>query len=328
MRMTNHATVLEIQLIDNSRSEAVNDVHAVPLAIRLVTLGTILVPFVGLVLAMTLLWHVAFNWVYLVLFLAMYAATAMGITIGFHRLFTHGSFKTSRVMKVIFGILGSMAFQGPLLTWVAVHRKHHQCSDDEGDPHSPHAHGGGILGTLRGFFHAHCGWMFQHHPRELTRYTGDLRKDKALRAVSNMFLFWGAVGLILPAVVGGAVTGTWTGVALGFIWGGLVRVFFGHHVTWSINSVCHLWGSRPFHSHDESRNNVIFGVLAFGEGWHNNHHAFPTSARHGLHWWQFDMSYIIIRTMGWLRLVHDIRVPDPERIAIKRSAATGHSHDH
>jgi stearoyl-CoA desaturase (delta-9 desaturase) len=269
---------------------------------------------------MTLLWHVAFNWVYLALFLGMYAATAMGITIGFHRLFTHGSFKTSRPVKVIFGILGSMAFQGPLLTWVAVHRKHHQCSDDDGDPHSPHAHGGGIIGTLRGFVHAHCGWMFAAHSRDLDRYAGDLRKDKALRFVSNTFVLWAALGLILPAIIAGLVTWSWTGAALGLLWGGLVRVFFGHHVTWSINSVCHLWGSRPFHCGDESRNNAIFGVLAFGEGWHNNHHAFPTSARHGLRWWQFDLSYLIIRAMGWVGLARDIRVPEPARIAVKLNA--------
>ena len=303
----------------DNHAASIDEPSRPPLSMRLITLGTVAIPFLGLLLAMVLLWNVAFSWVYLALFAGMYILTAMGITVGFHRLFTHGSFKTPRPVKAILGVFGSMAIQGPLLTWVAVHRRHHQCSDSHGDPHSPHAHGGGILGTIRGFLHAHVGWMFQSDDSGLDHYAGDLRKDKVLRGVSRMFLLWAVLGLVLPAAIAGLVTGTWTGVLLGFIWGGLVRVFFGHHVTWSINSVCHLWGSRPFHSHDESRNNALFGVLAFGEGWHNNHHAFPTSARHGISWWQLDLSYLFIRGLGLIGLARDIRVPEPSRIAIKRT---------
>ena len=288
-----------------------------PLRVRLVTLLTVTLPLAGLVLAMSMLWHVAFDWTFLALFGGMYVITTFGITVGFHRLFTHYSFKTSWPMKLFFGIAGSMAFQGPLISWVATHRRHHQFSDSHGDPHSPHLHGDGILGTLRGFIHAHVGWMFMDDARIEGRYAADLRKDKLVLGVSQLFVLWAVLGLVIPAIIACAITGTWQAAVLGFIWGGLVRVFFGHHITWSINSVCHLWGTRPFASHDESRNNPLFGVLAFGEGWHNNHHAFPTSARHGLRWWQFDLSYLVIRTMGLLGLAYDIRVPAYARIIAK-----------
>jgi len=288
------------------------------MVVQLATLTTVVLPFAGLVAAMTLLWHVAFNWTYLAIFGAMYFLTAIGITVGFHRLFTHGSFKTSRPVKVALGVLGSMSLQGPLLTWVAVHRRHHQCSDESLDPHSPHAYGGGVWGTVRGFAHAHLGWMFRPEARDLARYTGDLRRDKALCGVSRFFLLWGVLGLALPAVVGGLVTMSWTGVLLGFLWGGLVRVFVGHHVTWSVNSVCHLWGTRDYASDDESRNNALVGILALGEGWHNNHHAFPTSARHGLRWWQIDMSYLIIRLLEMMGVASDIRKPSRERMEARR----------
>jgi stearoyl-CoA desaturase (delta-9 desaturase) len=161
--------------------------------------------------------------------------------------------------------------------------------------------------------------MFRFDERSCCRYTGDLRKDGAIRRVSRLFLVWGVLGLVVPAIIAGLVTGTWLGVLLGFIWGGLVRVFFGHHVTWSINSICHLWGTRPFKCADESRNNALFGVLAFGEGWHNNHHAFPTSARHGLRWWQIDVSYLFIRGMGLCGLARDIRVPGSAQLHAKRT---------
>lgn len=289
------------------------------LKFRVIMLITVMLPFLGLIAAMILLWHVAFSWVYLALLIGMYALTAMGVTIGFHRLFTHRSFQTPRWVSFVLGVCGSMAVQGPVLMWTAVHRQHHQHSDDEGDPHSPHLHGETVIGALRGFLHAHMGWMFADEAQDFDRYIPDLKRDRVLRVVDRLFPLWVALGLVLPAALGGLLTWSWTGVLLGFIWGGLVRVFIGHHITWSINSVCHIWGSRPFRSNDESRNNVLFGFLAFGEGWHNNHHAFPTSARHGLRWWQFDMSYEIIRVMSWLGLARAIRVPTAERMAAKRS---------
>ena len=292
--------------------------RTIDLKARLINLAAVTIPFAGLVLAVALLWGVAFNWIYLALLAGMYFASAAGVSIGYHRYFTHRSFETPRPVAAILAVFGSMAVEGPVLQWVAVHRRHHQHSDDHDDPHSPHTHGGGLRSVLRGFWHAHVGWMFQPHPRGLARYVKDLRQQRLVRWVSRLFPLWVLLGLLIPAVLGGVFTGTWTGAALGFLWGGLVRIFLVHHVTWSINSVCHIWGTRPFRSHDESRNNPIFGMLALGEGWHNNHHAFPTSARHGLRWWQLDLSYLIICLMARVGLARDVRVPSPERIAAKR----------
>ena len=298
------------------------EVEPVPLSVRAVTLLAVVLPLLGLVAAILLLWGHGFSPLHLGLLLGMYLLTVLGITVGFHRLFTHRSFEARRPVKAMFAILGSMAVQGPLLKWVAVHRRHHQHSDGHDDPHSPHAHGGGVRGVLRGLWHAHVGWMFKPDAAGWQRYVGDLAKDGLLRRISDMFPLWVALGLLVPALLGGLLTMTWTGALLGFIWGGLTRVFLVHHVTWSINSVCHIWGSRPYrHGDDQSRNNAVLGVLALGEGWHNNHHAFPTSARHGLHWWQIDASYAVIRCMELLGLVWKVRVPVAEVVTAKRSAS-------
>jgi stearoyl-CoA desaturase (delta-9 desaturase) len=285
-----------------------------PLGVRVVTFVVIVVPLLGLVAAPFFLWGWGFSWVDLGLLLGMYVLTALGITVGFHRLFTHRSFETYAWVKVVLVALGSMAVQGPMLKWVALHRRHHQHSDTPEDPHSPHHHGGGVLGLLRGAWHAHIGWFFQRDPENLDRYVPDLLKSRAVRVGSALFLLWVAVGLVLPPVLGGLLTLSWAGVWTGLIWGGLVRIFLVHHVTWSVNSACHLWGLRPYASADQSRDNVVFGVLALGEGWHASHHAFPTSARHGLRWWQIDVSYWVIRALAWLRLAWDVRLPsDPSR---------------
>jgi stearoyl-CoA desaturase (delta-9 desaturase) len=247
----------------------------------------------------------------LALLVGGYLLTLGGLTVGFHRLFTHRSFQTTRPMQAVLGVLGSMAFQGPLFTWVGLHRQHHQYSDTPHDPHSPHTHGRGVRGFLRGFWHAHIGWAFAPMPDGLGRYVQDLRRSRLLGAVSELFPVWALLGLLIPAAVG-LVFGGWGGALTGFLWGGLVRVLLVHHVTWSINSVCHLWGGRPYPGGDHSRNNFVFGVLALGEGWHNNHHAFPTSARHGLRWWQIDLSYYVIRLLVWLGLAWQVRVPAHE----------------
>jgi stearoyl-CoA desaturase (delta-9 desaturase) len=294
--------------------------HApMPLGQRIINLIAILLPLAGLIVAMALTWGWGLTWVELTLMGVMYLLTGLGVTVGYHRLFTHKSFQTSRIMTAVLGVLGSMSVEGPITRWVAFHRKHHQHSDAEGDPHSPHTHGGGILNILRGFWHAHAGWLFQRVPGDLDRYVPDLQKDKLVRTLSRLFPVWVLLGLLIPAAIGGLVTLSWTGVLLGFLWGGLVRILLIHHVTWSVNSICHIWGSRPFRSHDESRNNPIVGVLALGEGWHNNHHAFPTSARHGLRWWQVDVSWIVIWAMARLGLAWNVRVPTPDRIIAKRA---------
>lgn len=286
-----------------------------PFRERLITLSAVVVPFLGLLSAIYLLWGVGFGWLYLILLVSGYLLTAFGVTVGYHRLFTHKSFRTNRVVTAILGILGSMAVEGPLLRWVATHRKHHQHSDCEHDPHSPHAYGHSVVGFLRGAAHAHLGWFFEKPPADLDRYIPDLKSDRLLRAISALFPLWVVLGLAIPTLVGWAMTGTWTGALLGLLWGGLVRVLIVHHVTWSINSVCHLWGARPYNTHDHSRNNLLFGLIGMGEGWHNNHHAFPDSARHGLRWWQLDISYLLIRSLAAVHLASDIRLPSRERLS-------------
>jgi stearoyl-CoA desaturase (delta-9 desaturase) len=248
----------------------------------------------------------------------MYFLTALGVTAGYHRLFAHRAFETVWPVKLVLGVLGSMAVEGPLFKWVAMHRMHHHHSDSRGDPHSPHAHGTGFLPMVRGFCHAHVGWMFGTDPPGLLRYIGDLRPDPLLRMISKLFPIWAMLGLLIPAALGGVLTGTWLGALMGFIWAGLARLFFVHHMTFSINSVCHVWGRRPFRTRDQSRNNTVFGVLGMGEGWHNNHHAFPTSARHGLRWWQIDLTYLAIWGLKATGLAWRVHLPSGDTLAAKR----------
>lgn len=288
-----------------------------PAHVRAANLIAIFLPFLGLAAAIVLLWPFGFNWLQLALLVGMYIITGLGVTVGYHRLFTHKSFDTGPVMTFIIGACGSMAAEGRVMDWVANHRRHHQHSDKEGDLHSPHIHGEGIWNIFRGLWHAHMGWIMRPRIADLDRYAPDLQKDPVVRAVHRTFLLWIAVGLLIPTVLGGLITMTWTGALLGLLWGGLVRTLLVHHVTWSVNSVCHLWGSRPFDSHDESRNNAVCAALAFGEGWHNNHHAFPASARHGLRWWEVDLSYLVIRAMALVGLARNIRTPAPARVAAK-----------
>ncbi len=266
------------------------------------------------------MWGWGVTWIEIAILLAMYVLTALGITVGFHRLFTHRSFQTIWPVKLLLGALGSMAVQGPLIKWVAMHRRHHQFSDRDGDPHSPHEHGRGLRGVWLGFWHAHIGWMFKSEPPGLQRYVPDLTSDRLIRTTSRLFGLWAILGLLLPAALGGLLAQSWKGALLGFIWGGLARLFLVHHMTWSINSVCHLWGTRPYAGRDESRNNLIFGLVGLGEGWHNNHHAFPASARHGLRWWQIDVSYVVIRILAAVRMASHIHLP-PRSVAASPSEA-------
>ena len=296
---------------------------AIERKLRIINLFTVIVPFLGLAAAIALLWGVAFHWIYPVMLGCMIVLTSLGVTVGFHRLCTHKSFTSPAWVRYIFAAAGSMAVQGPVIWWCAEHRRHHQHSDTEHDPHSPHmgldgSWGEGLIATIRGAFHAHMGWLLSAKTQNLSKYTKDLRQDKVVVTVSKQFVPWVVIGFAIPAIVGALVTWSWMGLLLGFLWGGLVRVLLVHHLTWSVNSVCHLWGSRPFSSRDESRNNPIVGVLGFGEGWHNNHHAFPTSARHGLFWWQLDISYMVIRGLQFVGLARDVRVPDRARIQAKR----------
>jgi stearoyl-CoA desaturase (Delta-9 desaturase) len=279
--------------------------RAAPL-MRALTLLVIITPVLGVAAAPLCLRGWGFSRVDLGLLLGMYGLTGLGITVGFHRLFVHRSFETYPWAEFAWAALGSMAAQGPLLKWAALHRRHHQHSDAPEDPHSPH---GGAWGLLGGLWHSHVGWLFDAAPPGLGRYVGDLAARRGLRAAHRLFPLWVALGLAIPATLGGVATLSWGGAWTGLVWGGLVRAFLVHHATWSINSACHLWGARPYDSGDESRDNAVFGVLGLGEGWHNTHHAFPSSARHGLRWWEVDASYYVIRAMALVGLAWGLKLP-------------------
>jgi len=280
----------------------------------LVTVITPLVAFAG---AVVLFWGRGITLLDLMLCGGMYAVTMLGITLGYHRLFTHRSFKCVPAVRVALCIAGSMAAQGPVFFWAACHRRHHKCSDEAGDPHSPHHDGHGLWESVRGLWHSHVGWMFSHEPENYVRLVPDMIRDRQLMALNRFYFLWIFLGLVLPGAIAFAITGSGHAFLTGVLWGGLVRLFLVHHSTWSINSICHLFGSTPYDTGDHSRNNLVCALLTFGEGWHNNHHAFPTSARHGLRWWQCDVVFMMIRAMAAMKLAWDIRLPSAEQIAVK-----------
>jgi stearoyl-CoA desaturase (Delta-9 desaturase) len=282
---------------------------------RIITGLVTVLPIIGLFLAGWQLWNDLLHWHDVVVFVVMYVVTGLGVTIGFHRHLTHRSFETSPAVRGTLAALGSAAIEGPVIAWVADHRKHHSFADEEGDPHSPHVgHGGGVGGTLRGLWHAHVGWLFLHTQRgSKRRYAPDLLADPVVKRVDETFLVWVALGLLAPFLLGWALGGSLTSGLTGLLWGGLVRMFVVHHVTYSINSVCHVFGGRAFDTRDESRNVAWLAPFTFGESWHNNHHAFPTSAVHGLGRRQLDVSALVIAGLERLGLVWNVvRVP-PER---------------
>ena len=286
---------------------------------KLVNLGGVIVPFAATIGAIALLPASLASPADLALALVMYVITVFGITVGFHRLLTHRSFATPKALEYALAIVGSMAVEGPVIAWVADHRKHHANADREGDPHSPHiGHGRGPLAVLRGLWHAHVGWLLSHDGRaEWSRYAPDLCEDPGMRRISRAFPALVGLSLALPALAGYAITGTALGAAAGLLWGGLVRVFFVHHVTWSINSVCHFLGTRRFDVADESRNVFWLALPSLGESWHHNHHAFPRSAVHGLRRWELDPSGLVIAGLERLGLARNVvRIP-PERQAAK-----------
>jgi stearoyl-CoA desaturase (delta-9 desaturase) len=276
---------------------------------RRVTLVAVLGPAFGLVVAIVQLWGRAVGLVELCLLAGMYGITVIGIDVGLHRLVAHRAFQTTSAVRACLCILGSMAAQGPVLFWVAIHRRHHALSDQPGDPHSPHLEGDGLRGTLRGLWHAHTGWLFKHQLPRGAAYITDLINDRSMRKVSRLYFLWVALGLTIPAALGWWLHGTWWGALRGFVWGGLVRIFLVQHVTWSINSICHLFGTRPFANVDHSANNAWLALLSFGESWHNNHHAFPSAAFHGFRWWQIDVAGYVIRALGWIGLAWGIKKP-------------------
>ena len=272
-------------------------------------------PLLALVAAVPVAWGWGLSWLDLGLALGFYCLTGLGVTVGLHRYFTHGAFKANRGLRIALAITGSLAFQGPVTKWVADHRRHHAFSDKAGDPHSPWAFGTSTAALTKGFLHAHIGWLFGRQRTNATRFAPDLLADRDIRMVDRMFLPLAAASLLLPALIGGLVTMSWWGALTAGFWAGLVRIALLSHVTWSVNSICHIFGDRPFLSRDRSTNVWALSVLSFGESWHNLHHADPTSARHGVQRGQLDSSARVIwvfEKLGWAR---DVRWPTARRIA-------------
>jgi len=278
---------------------------------RNANIGAVALPFAAFLAAIPLLWNNVVGWTDLAILGSVYVATAFGITIGYHRLLTHRAFETYRPVKYLLAILGSMAVQGPVIDWVADHRKHHAHTDEEGDPHSPHVgHGSGIAGL----WHAHTGWLFESNGvADAKRYARDLREDAGMRFINRWFIAWVLLGLAIPFGLGFALTGTLGGALTALFWGGLVRVFFLHHVTWSINSICHFFGRRRFETADRSTNVFWLAIPSLGEAWHHNHHAFPRAAVQGLRWYEIDVSGLVIRAMKRAHLAWNVVQISPER---------------
>ena len=280
------------------------------------------VPIIALLVVGWQLWADLLFWSDLIVFAIMYVATGLGVTVGFHRLFTHRAFKAGKGVRTTLAILGSAAIEGPVISWVSDHRKHHAFSDQPGDPHSPHVdHGQGLRGALRGLLHAHIGWLFIHTQRgRHDRYAPDLLADPTLRWVDRWFFAWAVGGLGMAFVLGWLIGGSLHTALTGLLWGGAVRMLVLHHVTYSINSLCHYFGRRAYETRDESRNLMWLAPLSFGESWHNNHHAFPTSAVHGLRRWQVDSSAAVIWLLERTGLAWDVVRVSPERQARRTGA--------
>jgi stearoyl-CoA desaturase (delta-9 desaturase) len=293
--------------------------HRISNAQKIGNMIGVALPVIAFVVAIVLLWHEAVGWLDLIVMAVLYVLTGLGITVGYHRLLTHRAFQTSKPIQYAFAILGSMSVQGPVLHWVADHRKHHAHTDEDGDPHSPHLAGRGIAGAVKGLWHAHVGWLFSLKDRaEPERYARDWLEERAMRAIDKLFFLWLALGIAIPFAIGFAVRGDVVGGLQCALWGGLVRIFVLHHVTFSINSVCHFFGRRAFATEDESRNVFWLAPLSFGESWHNNHHAFPRSAFHGLRWTQVDPGAWVIRALEKLGLAWNVIRISAERQAERR----------
>ncbi|WP_330275433.1 acyl-CoA desaturase [Lentzea sp. NBC_00516] len=279
------------------------------------------VPALALAAAVPLAWGWGLGWTDVGIALFFYSFTSLGVTIGFHRYLTHGAFKANRALRIALAVSGSMSMQGPLIGWVADHRRHHAFADREGDPHSPWLFGTSIGALAKGFWHAHLGWMFRRDLTNAARFAPDLLADPNIQRVNRLFPVLTAVTLVAPAVAGGLISWSWWGAVTAFFWASLVRVAVLHHVTWSVNSICHMIGDRPFEARDKSANFWPLAILSMGESWHNSHHADPTCARHGVRRGQIDISARLIRVFeifGWATAV---RWPRPERLARKLKAS-------
>jgi stearoyl-CoA desaturase (Delta-9 desaturase) len=274
-------------------------------------------PLIGTVLA---IWLAVINGMTvtdIVLVVVMYAITIVGISVGYHRHFSHRSFRAAKPVRIALAIAGSMAAQGSVSYWVANHRRHHQYTDRPGDIHSPYFDEERELRMPHGFWHSHMGWTFGHRTTNSLTFAKDIYRDPAIAMANRRYFIWVAAGLVIPALIGGLVSQSWYGALTGFLWGGLVRIFLCYHFTNGIDSVTHIFGTRPFRTHDYSTNNAFWAIPTVGEGWHNNHHAFPSSAFFGLQWWQLDMGAWVVRGLQALGLVWDVNKPTPAMVAAK-----------
>jgi stearoyl-CoA desaturase (delta-9 desaturase) len=281
----------------------------------------LVVPFAALLAAVPLAWGWGLSWRDVVIAVVMYYVSGLGVTVGFHRYLTHRSFRAPRAVRIALAIAGSMALQASALQWVADHRRHHRFSDRDGDPHSPWRYGTSFRAVAKGFFYAHVGWLYDWEKTDEERFAPDLVADPDIMWVSRTFPLWVAVSLLLPPLVGGLWGWSWQSAVSAFVWGSLVRVSLLHHVTFAINSVCHVTGRRPFRTRDHSQNVWWLALLSFGESWHNFHHAEPTSARHGVRAFEFDTSAVLIRAMEKLRWASEVRWPDAAMINRRKVAA-------
>jgi stearoyl-CoA desaturase (delta-9 desaturase) len=282
---------------------------------RYLNLAAVVLPFAAFAAAIGLLWNSLVGWTDLAILAGMYVTIALGVTVGYHRLLTHRSFDAPKPVRYVLAGLGQMSVQGSVIDWVADHRKHHAFTDEEGDPHSPHHdHGSGLRGALRGLWYAHMGWLFETQgSAQKRRYARDLVEDPTMRRISKAFPFFVLLSLAIPFGLGYLLSGTLAGALTGLLWGGFVRIFLLHHVTWSINSICHFFGRRRFETDDMSTNVFWLALPSMGESWHHNHHAFPRSAQHGLRWWEVDPSALVISAMERVGLARDVVRIAPER---------------
>lgn len=272
-------------------------------------LTTVLVPMMSSMVAAVLIRKIGVTTIDIAILIFMFFINGIGIEVGFHRCFSHNAFKTNNFIRVILAILGCMAGQGPVIYWVATHRRHHCYSDVTGDVHSPNLHGDDIRGRLRGLLHAHVGWIFDLEFTNTFVFAKDLLEDSLLLNVNKLYFLWLNLGLVIPGIFGGILTRTWIGAFSGFLWGGIVRLFLAQQVTYAVNSICHLYGGRAFETNEQSRNNLLLAIPTLGGSWHNNHHAFPNSAVTGLKWWQLDMGGWFILILAAVNLAWDVKTP-------------------
>ena len=285
---------------------------------RRLALAMITLPPVGVIIAIWLAVTTGITFAEVAIFLVMHALTTIGVTVGFHRHFAHNSFSARSSVRLALGALESMAIQGPVIFWTATHRRHHLFSDREGDPHSPHLHGTGRPNWIKGQWHAHIRWLYAGEITNSVRFANDLRRDAVAVWLNRTYALWAVIGLLIPTVIGALWIGSREGALKGFLWGGMVRLFVVHHAFWSIGGIAHTFGTHPYATKDHSGNSLLVALPNFGEGWHNNHHAFPGSAYFGLEWWQVDIGGYAIRALHRLGGITHVKYPTAEQKAARR----------